>query len=51
MPVNGLAAWVYVYRLKSDPSIIFTELDFQNLRQALHNAIYIDYPKLHALLD
>jgi hypothetical protein len=50
-PVKGLADWVYVYRLKSDPSIIFTELDFKNLRKALNNAIYIDYPKLSALLD
>jgi len=51
LPAKGLADWVYVYRLKSDPSIIFTELDFQILRKALNNAIYIDYPKLSALLD
>jgi hypothetical protein len=51
LPAKGLADWVYVYRLKSDPSIIFTELDFQNLRKALNNAIYNDYPKFSALLD
>jgi hypothetical protein len=51
MPAKGLSDWVYVYRLKSDPSIIFTELDFQNLRKALNIVIFIDYPKLSALLE
>jgi DNA-dependent RNA polymerase len=51
LPAKGLADWYFVYRLKSDPSIIFTELDFQNLRRALSIVIFIDYPKLSALLD
>jgi hypothetical protein len=41
----------YVFRLKSDPSIVFTELDFQSLRKALNIVIFVDYPKLSALLD
>jgi hypothetical protein len=50
-PVKGQTDWFYVYRLKSYPSVIFTELEFKNLRKALTNAIYLDYPKLSALLD
>jgi len=51
VPAKSLADWVYVNRLKSDPSIIFTELDFQNLRKALNIVIFVDYPKLSALLE
>jgi DNA-dependent RNA polymerase len=51
VPAKGLADWLYLYRLKSDPSIIFTELDFQNLRKGLKFVIFVDYPKLSALLE
>jgi len=37
--------------LKTAPSILFTELDFNHLRDALNIAIFIDYPKLSSLLN
>jgi hypothetical protein len=39
--------------LKSDHPIpvIFTELDFKNLRKALNFVIFVDYPKLTALAE
>ena len=43
----------YIYKLKSDQPIpvIFTELDFKNLRKALNFVIFVDYPKLTALAE
>jgi len=43
----------YIYNLKSDLPIpvIFTELDFKNLRKALKFVIFVDYPKLSALAE
>jgi DNA-directed RNA polymerase len=45
----------YIYKLKSDlqkqKPVIFTELDFQNLRKALKFVIFVDYPKLTALAE
>jgi hypothetical protein len=43
----------YIYKLKSDlkKTVIFTELDFQNLRKALQIVIFVDYPKLSALAE
>jgi DNA-directed RNA polymerase len=43
----------YIYKLKSDLPIpiIFTELDFKNLRKALKFVIFVDYPKLTALAE
>lgn len=43
----------YIYKLKSDlkNTVIFTELDFQNLRKALQIVIFVDYPKLSALAE
>ena len=43
----------YIYKLKSDLPIpvIFTELDFKNLRKALNFVIFVDYPKLTALAE
>jgi hypothetical protein len=42
-----------IYKLKSDQPIpvIFTELDFKNLRKALNFVIFVDYPKLTALAE
>lgn len=40
----------YIYKLKSEPSIVFRELDFKHLRKALNIAIFVDYPKLSNLL-
>jgi hypothetical protein len=39
--------------LKSNLTIpvIFTELDFKNLRKALKFVIFVDYPKLSALAE
>jgi hypothetical protein len=51
LPVMSNTDKFYVYRLKSDPSIVFTELDFQNLRKALNIVIFFDYPKLKNLLE
>jgi hypothetical protein len=41
----------YIYKLKAEIPIpvIFTELDFKNLRKALKFVIFVDYPKLSAL--
>jgi hypothetical protein len=50
-PIKGKEDWYHVYRLKSDTSIIFTELDFQNLRKGLNLVIFVDYPKLKSLLN
>ena len=41
----------YLYNLKNDPSVIFNELDFKHLRNALNIVIFIDYPKLSSLLN
>jgi len=42
-----------IYKLKFDLPIpvIFTELDFKNLRKALKFVIFVDYPKLTALAE
>jgi DNA-directed RNA polymerase len=41
----------YIYCLKTDPSVVFSELDFKHLRDALNIVIFIDYPKLSSLLN
>nr|QWO71374.1 RNA polymerase [Termitomyces sp. DKA64] len=41
----------YIYILKKDPSIVFLESDFQNLRKALNIVLFVNYPKLTLLLD
>jgi hypothetical protein len=40
----------YIYKLKSDPSVVFFDYDFQILRKALNLVILVDYPKLTLLL-
>jgi hypothetical protein len=50
LPKKGKEDWYQFYKLKSDPSIVFTELDFQNLHKALNLVIFVDYPKLESLL-
>jgi hypothetical protein len=40
-----------LYKLKSEPNIIFTELDFKNFRKVLNIVIFVDYPKLNSLLS
>jgi DNA-directed RNA polymerase len=41
----------YIYSLKTAPSVLFNELDFKHLRDALNIVIFIDYPKLSSLLN
>ena len=41
----------YIYKLKTAPSVVFNELDFKHLRDALNIVIFIDYPKLSSLLN
>lgn len=41
----------YIYYMKSAPSVLFNELDFKILRNALNIVIFIDYPKLRNLLN
>ena len=41
----------YLYVLRKNTSVIFTELDFQNLRKALNLVIFIKYPKLTNLVN
>jgi DNA gyrase/topoisomerase IV subunit A len=50
---SGKAKDFYIYTLKSDNKnqVIFTDLDFQNLRKALKFVIFVDYPKLTALAE
>ena len=37
--------------MKTAPSVVFNELDFKHLRDALNIVIFIDYPKLSSLLN
>jgi hypothetical protein len=37
--------------LKTAPSVVFNDLDFKHLRDALNIVIFIDYPKLSSLLN
>lgn len=43
----------YIYKLKGDipTPVIFTELDFKNLRKTLNYVIFVDYSKLSALAE
>jgi DNA-directed RNA polymerase len=45
-----IAEQFYVYELKSDHSIVFTETDFRNLRKILNIVIFEDFPKLKELV-
>jgi hypothetical protein len=41
----------YSYQMKTNPSVVFNELNFKFLQKALNIVIFIDYPKLSNLLN